>query len=108
MKTSLLEWHFGWNDILQFEKRIVLGGFYELSNFSMDKYPLNTDNDSPKDINLRYSSQIRLLDELEIPKALKEMPLEDKHASIEGTIKYITNTYEYVAYPVNGGLWQGC
>ena len=91
------------NEILQFEKRIVLGGVYELSNFSMDKYPLNSDNEVPKDINLRYSSQIRMLDEHEIPKVLKDLPLEDKNASTEGTIKYITNIYEYVACPGNGG-----
>ena len=75
----------------------------ELRIFSRDKYPLNSDNESPKDINLRYSSQIRMLDEHEIPKVLKDLPLVDKHSSTEGTIKYITNIYEYVACPGNGG-----
>ena len=36
-------------------------------------------------------------DEDDIPKVLKDLPLEDKNASTEGTIKYITNIYEYVA-----------
>ena len=44
------------NEILQFEKRIVLGGVYELSNFSMDKYPLNSDNEVPS--SKRYKSSL--------------------------------------------------
>ena len=46
---------------------------------------------------------MRMLDDDEIPMSLKDLAIEDKDATTEGIIRYVTNIYEYVACPGNGG-----
>ena len=91
------------NDIPKFENKIELGSVYEFSNFTIDKYPLDSNGKSPKDINLRYSSSIRKLKVEEIPEYLTTVAVTKDEPSIEGMIKYITNIYDYLACPGNGG-----
>ena len=91
------------NDILKFEKLLTLGGVYQITGFSVDNYPLNTRENSPKDINIRYSSVIKEIEPQDIPEELSALSIVEDNAYLEGSVKYITNVYEYLACPGNGG-----
>ena len=91
------------NDILKFEKLLALGGVYHVTGFSVDNYPLNTRENTPKDIDIRYSSVIKEIEPQDIQKVLYALSIAEDNTYLEGIVKYITNVYEYLACPGNGG-----
>ena len=86
------------DDIKTLEKVLTVGSVYVLTNFSIDKYPLDTNNTKPKDIHIRFSTSIRKLEDGEIQQNLIDLALPKEIAGTNGTIKFITNIYEYMAY----------
>lgn len=90
-------------DINKFEKLLEVGYVYELTNFSMDKYPLDTDDKKPKDINIKSTTSIRMLENEEIPRVLADLQIPEEIAGTKGSIKYITSVHSYLACPGNGG-----
>lgn len=90
-------------EINKFEKLLQVGSVYVLTNFSIDKYPFDTNNQKPKDINFRYSTRIRKLEDQEIPRDLIDVALPKEISGTKGIIKYVTNVHTYLACPGNGG-----
>ena len=92
------------NDVQKFENILTVGSVYELSNFSLDKYPLDTNNLKPKDINIRFSTVISKLGDENIPADFLDLELPKEATGTKGTIKYVTSIHSYLACTGNGGV----
>jgi hypothetical protein len=90
-------------DIDKWENILEVGSVYEISNFALDKYPLDTNGKKPKDINIRSSTILRKLEGKNIPRTLLDLSIPEEISGKKGTIKFITSVHSYSACPGNGG-----
>ena len=90
-------------DIEKWENILEVGSVYEISNFALDKYPLDTNGKKPKDINIRSSTIVRKLEGKDIPRTLLDLSIPEEISGKKGTIKFITSVHNYSACPGNGG-----
>ena len=91
------------DDVAKYKDKLIIGSVYEINNFSIDKYPLDTNGIKPKDINIRPTSNIKEIQEGEIPEVLKNLAIPEVISGVKGIIKYIIDVHSYLACPGNGG-----
>ena len=90
-------------DIAKWQSILEVGSVYDISNFALDKYPLDSNGERPKDINIRSSTIVKKLEGEDIPKTLLDLSIPEEMSGKKGTIKFITSVHSYSACPGNGG-----
>ena len=91
------------DDVAKYKDKLIVGSVYEINNVSIDKYPPDTNGTRPKDINIRPTTNIKELQEGDIPDVLKNLAIPVEISGVKGIIKYIVDVHSYLACPGNGG-----